>query len=856
MRQRGPGPGPGPGLDVGRRRRQGEDDPGAAAGVVHRADRAAVQLDDPLADRQPQAGPGPGDVLGDPEEALEDLGVLALRDADPAVGHGDLQPPVGARLGGHVDPGRPVVRGVLDRVADQVVEQLAQPDRIPLHRGQPADVELRRLDAAVRVGGRGGGQPVGVDAGDLLGQLGQVDRAQVEGGVLGGGVRQQVVDQLGHLGRALPDAQDVQLGLLRGPATVPFQVLQDAAEQQAGVAGDHPERVAQVVRDHPGEGDQFGLAGPLRGDVPERAHRPAHPGPLVQRPRADLDQQPVRVVGGADQDLDAVHGLTGQRPGQRDLVRGQAALTVRAEHPVVLPPPVHPLRAGTDAEQPLPGGVQQHEVAPLVDDGDRLPGAVQDRGQQRRLPPGARLGVTQRVRRLRHPGPGPAPGGGQQQDQAAEQQADRDPGALHQPARGQRRRGQCGRGRRDVDRPDPLRHRDGDLPVLRAQPLDRGHQPGDPDAAAAGVLGVQLDVGAEVATGGGERLAHEVLGPDPEQDPALELPVRAAADPAGGDQAEPVLALTDRHGLVEHEGVRVGHGDAVAQPGLRHRGEGGRDPGVVVARRHRRTAVQPPYHQTEDVLAGPARLQLQPGHPLPPPGLLVRRQLGVGDRRPGEGDRGRAGQPHPLQRRGRVEEVGPGQVGLGGDRGAEQPDHVDVAADFVGDQLLDGGRAAVHRLVGGGLRGARQFAADQPGSDRPAARDEDGEQHAQPRPAPRTEPPGHTLPSAVTGPGFTRTGQTSPEQPRRHVVQSPGDPARPAIRRSGRHDWVVRPGRPGCDRIGGRGAAGGRRAPRPAGPALEHRPGRRHPGLAQRRAGGPAGQRPAVVPHPGRRRPG
>jgi hypothetical protein len=101
---------------------EGEEDDGAAAGVVGGGDDAAVSFDDAVADCQAQAGAGVGGVGVGAVEAFEDGGVLAVGDADAAVGDLDRGEAVTVGLGGDGDPDGLSGRGVFQCVAEQVVE--------------------------------------------------------------------------------------------------------------------------------------------------------------------------------------------------------------------------------------------------------------------------------------------------------------------------------------------------------------------------------------------------------------------------------------------------------------------------------------------------------------------------------------------------------------------------------------------------------------------------------------------------------------------------------------------------------------------------------------------------------------
>ena len=93
----------------------------------------------------------------------------ALRDADPVVRHRDLH-----RLArrAHRDADLAAVRAELDRVVEQVDEDLAEPFRVTADRRQPAgDVHAQRR----RPGGRRTGRRRSVDVGRELGQVDVVE---------------------------------------------------------------------------------------------------------------------------------------------------------------------------------------------------------------------------------------------------------------------------------------------------------------------------------------------------------------------------------------------------------------------------------------------------------------------------------------------------------------------------------------------------------------------------------------------------------------------------------------------------------------------------------------------------------
>jgi hypothetical protein len=141
--------------------RQREPEAAAPARVRLDSDPAVVALDDAAADGQAQAGAAVGAAVGRAVEGVEHVPAVAVRDADATVG--DLHPygAVGLGRGRDVDPGRAPGGGVFDRVAYEVVEDVAQQLRVgPDRREHAGD---RDLGAAGR----------GVVGDDLVYQLGQ-----------------------------------------------------------------------------------------------------------------------------------------------------------------------------------------------------------------------------------------------------------------------------------------------------------------------------------------------------------------------------------------------------------------------------------------------------------------------------------------------------------------------------------------------------------------------------------------------------------------------------------------------------------------------------------------------------------
>jgi len=114
-------------VDLDRRRgaeRQQEAEHRAAVGAVGRCDRAAVRLDDRLADRQPEADARDRRFARATRELLEDRRFLPGPDARPVVGDGDAQRvAVHSRRDPDAGRGRRVLRGVLEQVDEHTLDQ-------------------------------------------------------------------------------------------------------------------------------------------------------------------------------------------------------------------------------------------------------------------------------------------------------------------------------------------------------------------------------------------------------------------------------------------------------------------------------------------------------------------------------------------------------------------------------------------------------------------------------------------------------------------------------------------------------------------------------------------------------------
>src|SRR5262245_26906867 len=203
-----------------------------------RPDAAAVELDELLADRQPEtrASGAAGDRVIELLERLEEPRQVVLANSDAGVG--DAQPD-GVRLGDDADQ-HAALRGELDRIRQQIEQDLLDlrpvgRQRRQLERHVLLDLQLlaagergRRLDALVD-------QLVQID---LLGQhleLARLDTREVE----------DPVDELQEVGAAVVDRADVGLLPLG-------QLAVETVEQHLREADDRVERRPELVR-HAGQ---------------------------------------------------------------------------------------------------------------------------------------------------------------------------------------------------------------------------------------------------------------------------------------------------------------------------------------------------------------------------------------------------------------------------------------------------------------------------------------------------------------------------------------------------------------------------------------------------------------------------
>ncbi|CAA2156431.1 hypothetical protein MBRA_02007 [Methylobacterium brachiatum] len=196
-----------------------------------------MQADQALDHREAEAGPlvlalvaaAPG-----LEERRAELGQVALADADPGIGHDDVEP-VRTRAQGQVDPAAP--RGELHGVRDQVDQHLTAGARIGRdldrsrhggHQGDPGRLGLEAHQVAAGPDQRGGIEDL-----RRVVEIAALDPAHVE----------QRVD----------DAEQVVAGRADDPGIFPRLIGAEAdrafAGEHLGEADDRVERRAQLVRD-------------------------------------------------------------------------------------------------------------------------------------------------------------------------------------------------------------------------------------------------------------------------------------------------------------------------------------------------------------------------------------------------------------------------------------------------------------------------------------------------------------------------------------------------------------------------------------------------------------------------------
>ena len=233
------------------------------------------------------------------------------------------------------------------------------------------------------------------------------------------------------------------------------------------VRADDRQRVLEVVRDDAGERGQVAFALAHLRDVVE--HRDGAAPPVdVERAAADGQQGALGSGGVADDHLDPVRRLAGERPDQRQLLDRKLGHAVGPEDAVVLRPPVDAVRVGASTpEHRLRGGIVHQEDAVLVDHAHAVADPVEDAVEQRDLPVRGAFGLAQVGGGRDDPGlgAGPATGQGPQHEHDQEGQ--------HRAAGADRERGGVGRagepgepvGVGGQDQPPlPVGDRDGHLP--------------------------------------------------------------------------------------------------------------------------------------------------------------------------------------------------------------------------------------------------------------------------------------------------------------------------------------------------------------------------------------------------------
>ena len=206
------------------------------AGFGVDADLAAHQVDDAFADGQAQAGAavqaGGGSIgLG---EGVEQALLLGVADADAGVAHLEAQLVLGGGFAqtAHVELDATAL-GELDRVADQVGQHLAQPDRVAAYRQAHVGVDVQFQAQALALG-------------RALHQLHHrlEHFAQVEAGDL---QLQPVGLQLGVVEDVVDDAQQLLRGFVRGAQHLALVRGQLAARDQVQHRDDAVERGADLV---------------------------------------------------------------------------------------------------------------------------------------------------------------------------------------------------------------------------------------------------------------------------------------------------------------------------------------------------------------------------------------------------------------------------------------------------------------------------------------------------------------------------------------------------------------------------------------------------------------------------------
>jgi len=197
-------------------------------------------------------------------EPLEDPGALARRDPRAVVtDHEDRDEPPDAP----VDLDVAALRRELQRVCDQVREDLLDASAVAGRNPEPRRQRGREVDAAVDRDGQQTGGHLTAGLGDGERSELDVDRPGLESREL-----EQVADEVGHRGRDRPAAlQEVALG--RGVrhlvAEDELEIATDPGEGRSELVSDgrHERRPLDVPRPQPGE---IALVGELRRDQRER----------------------------------------------------------------------------------------------------------------------------------------------------------------------------------------------------------------------------------------------------------------------------------------------------------------------------------------------------------------------------------------------------------------------------------------------------------------------------------------------------------------------------------------------------------------------------------------------------------
>ncbi len=238
-------------------------------------DSTVLGLHDALRDGEAETRSEPSGPLGLPEP-VEDPRQVLLRNAGSGVGH--EEPHLGAaRL--YPERDRAALGGELDRVADDVREDLQHPAPVACHVQVGA---ADRLQAQALLGRRGVERFHGITHDEFDGEQARLDR---EATALDGRRVQEVVDEPIHPQRRAPDGVDGLAGVVPRRA---------GAQSEGRAHQDHTERVPQIVRDD--REQLFPLSNGTLGQLvqPRVVHR--HRGP----PRDLLgEDEVVRAVAPA-----------------------------------------------------------------------------------------------------------------------------------------------------------------------------------------------------------------------------------------------------------------------------------------------------------------------------------------------------------------------------------------------------------------------------------------------------------------------------------------------------------------------------------------------------------------------------